>query len=265
VVIPLSVVALLIALDRPSSRPAPRPSGSSETSTEPTARPSRRPPPPSPDSDAAYAFTFVHDDGHPVRWNPCAPIRYVVNLDGAPTSALPDITEAFARLTAATGINAEYDGPTDEVPTAAREPYQSERYGDEWAPVLIAWVGADETDIAFEESTSGAASPTAVRKRSDGELVYVTGEVALNTGNDHGSGFDTADSWGVVILHELGHIVGLAHVDDRAQLMYRESSEGVVAFAAGDTAGLRQLGREAGCLTTPAPTEVDLEVIETPA
>jgi predicted Zn-dependent protease len=46
-----------------------------------------------------------------------------------------------------------------------------------------------------------------------------------------------------VILHELGHLVGLDHVDDPSQLMYHQSS--VTTLQGGDRAGLAELGRGA--------------------
>jgi hypothetical protein len=61
-------------------------------------------------------------------------------------------------------------------------------------------------------------------------------------------------TWGRVILHELAHITGLGHVRDPAQLMYPETSDHTTRparFDTGDLAGLRFLGKEAGCLTTP--------------
>ena len=45
-----------------------------------------------------------------------------------------------------------------------------------------------------------------------------------------------------IVLHELGHLVGLAHVANPTQLMLPEASPGVVDFAAGDLTGLAQLG-----------------------
>jgi len=45
-----------------------------------------------------------------------------------------------------------------------------------------------------------------------------------------------------IVLHELGHLLGLDHVDDEGQLMYPEARRGVSDFAAGDLTGLVQLG-----------------------
>jgi hypothetical protein len=42
-------------------------------------------------------------------------------------------------------------------------------------------------------------------------------------------------------MHELGHVVGLGHVQDDRQLM-SEHGHGVYAFAAGDRSGLKRLG-----------------------
>ncbi|MNI86386.1 hypothetical protein D3C73_1434790 [compost metagenome] len=44
-----------------------------------------------------------------------------------------------------------------------------------------------------------------------------------------------------VIMHELGHLLGLDHVDDPRQLMFDQASW-VRGFAAGDRTGLAQLG-----------------------
>jgi hypothetical protein len=91
------------------------------------------------DRPEEYAF-IASSDGHPYRWNPCAPIHYVVNFKNAPPRALEDVKVAAARVKAATGIDLIYDGPTDESPSRYRDAYEPDRYGERWAPVLIAWI-----------------------------------------------------------------------------------------------------------------------------
>ena len=48
-----------------------------------------------------------------------------------------------------------------------------------------------------------------------------------------------------VVLHELGHLVGLGHVSDQTQLMFPEGSLATTAYAGGDLAGLARLGQGA--------------------
>jgi hypothetical protein len=47
-----------------------------------------------------------------------------------------------------------------------------------------------------------------------------------------------------VVLHELGHLVGLDHVRDRGELMFPTAND-VVGYGPGDLQGLAALGRGA--------------------
>ena len=52
-----------------------------------------------------------------------------------------------------------------------------------------------------------------------------------------------------VLLHELGHSVGLNHVSDLHEVMAPlAQARGPVHYAAGDRTGLQQLGVDNGCL-----------------
>ena len=55
-----------------------------------------------------------------------------------------------------------------------------------------------------------------------------------------------------MVLHELGHIMGLDHVTSKAELM-EPAGGSMTDFGPGDLAGLEQLGRDQGCLVTPEP------------
>lgn len=217
---------------------------------------------------ADFAFFNLRDDGcTPVRWNPCEPVHYVINPASAPTSGVADVREAFARISAATGITYVDDGLTDEEGSRRRARYQPERYGERWAPILVYWrSGQQETE---DIEIVGGGFPTRVGD------VYVTGVLFLNaeavtdfttrTPLQGGFGPDPEGlgpigpagvTWGRVILHELGHLMGMAHVRDPAQLMYPETTDHTTRptmFAAGDLAGLQQVGAAAGCLSTPPP------------
>ncbi|MEP6476351.1 MAG: hypothetical protein ABJC60_03670 [Actinomycetota bacterium] len=208
---------------------------------------------PTPEARSGPRYTFIETiAGEPVRWNPCEPIHYVVN-DALANYADPlaDTQEAVQRVSDATGIEFVYDGETDEEVVPGRSVYQPARYGDEWAPVLIAWTDPHDSPIRFERGDDvalGVASPLApTHGRFD---IFVSGWVALNADYRGPGGFDTPSAVGLTIQHELGHVMGMGHTKEYGELM-QGSGGGAVDWGEGDLEGLAQLGREAGCLTTP--------------
>jgi hypothetical protein len=199
-------------------------------------------------------YTFIMTTGgDPVRWNPCVPIHYVLGRDGLTQGAIGDVHGAIDRITDVTGIEFTYDGLTDEVPSRNRRSYQPGRYGARWAPVLIAWVHPDATDIPFTEDGQEAAAVASPQLPDDGSGdEFVSGWVAVDVEDPNPSGFSLPGMQGPVVLHELGHVLGLGHASSNGNLM-EPSGGGVTSFGPGDLAGLEHLGRDAGCLTTPTP------------
>jgi hypothetical protein len=200
-----------------------------------------------------FLFLDRTDQGTPTRWDPCAPIRYVVNTELAPPGSIEDVHEAVRRMSSATGIAFAYEGTTDEEASISRDVYQFDRYGDRWAPVLIAWVDPDDSDIPFQRRdriAAGVAVPVIPPTRLDD--VYVSGWVAINADDPNPPGFLVPGQQGPVILHELGHLMGLGHVRAAGELMH-PSGGGVVDFGPGDREGLRQLGADAGCIQVMEP------------
>jgi hypothetical protein len=206
-----------------------------------------------------YSFLEARPGGcHPVRFNPCEPIRYVVNAALAPPGALEDLGEAMRRVEAATGLTFVSEGTTDEPASASRPRFQPERYGNRWAPVLIVWDNGGRHRMEPTNPAGGRSFQV------DG--VSVSGVLIVNVdaiAQDHGrsrpaNGFGEGTTWGRVFIHELGHLVGLGHVARSDQIMFAELGvqAGEAAFHAGDLEGLRLIGREAGCLATPAPPPV---------
>ena len=71
--------------------------------------------------------------------------------------------------------------------------------------------------------------------------------VLLNAGTVLPVGFDERRSWGGVLMHELGHLVGAGHSQDSADMMYPEATPGPAAWGAGDARVLRAAGERLGC------------------
>jgi Matrixin len=222
--------------------------------TQPTATGAPSPsitPSPRPKVDGAFRFLERVGDA-PVRWNPCDEISYAVNTAGASSSIRSDLREALARVTRATGIDFRSVGTTREPFFRA---YQRMRFHGVIgrAELIIIWVDHDgyqailqrlqdpRPSIAFAKTMAGV---TADQDQYFGGIIVMDAEATARLG------FTDRYTHGSVLLHELGHIMGLDHVKDPDQLMYsgRFPSFGLHDFGPGDLEGLRRLGMDAGCL-----------------
>ncbi len=191
-----------------------------------------------------YAF-LQHQEGDeddPVTWDPCREIRYEINPDGAPggeDDTVAVVQDAVADVAGITGLRFSYEGVTDRRPEWSRGFVAVGRP----APVLIAWASEDEVPD-LEGRVAGIGGATARSDGADGRMRYVTGGVTLDTDFYD----DLADEPGgdavgrAVLLHELGHLVGLGHVDSPSELMYADNV-GRLDFATGDLNGLVRLGQ----------------------
>jgi hypothetical protein len=224
--------------------------GAAATTTEPatttTAPPERLAPAPVPPSEPGpHAFLAEEDDGDPISWDPCEPIRYVVNARTAPPEGAELLAEALAKVSAATGLVFEDVGATDEVPTIEQRPQRDPaRYGEDWSPVLIAWT--DPAEVADLAGPVGGVGTPDWAPTGDGEYESVTGIVHLD-GPD--VAHFLAEGWRTdaqhLLVHELGHLMGLDHVDDTQQVMYHnqgERGEIDAEWNVGDLTGLAILG-----------------------
>jgi len=219
----------------------------------PTPSPALSPAAPTfrPKVDGSFRF-LERIGGAPVRWNPCETITYAVNAAGATSPVRPDLKEALRRVTRATGIEFRSVGTTRETFIRA---YQRMRYQGviRKAELILIWVDHDaylgilrrlhdpRPSIAFAKTMAGLFAH---------QDQYFGGIVVMDADATATQGFGYRYAHGSVLLHELGHIMGLDHVKDPDQLMYsgRYPNFSVRTFGPGDLEGLRRLGTDAGCL-----------------
>lgn len=253
VAIVLGVLAVVSVLGDPSDAPdlaadirSAAPSASQTTTPSPSATPVWR-------QKVDGAFRFLERAGDaPVRWDPCETITYAVNAAGASSSVRPDLREALVRITRATGIEFESVGTTRETFTRA---YQRMRYEGviRKAELILIWVDHQGYEAILrrlhDPRPSIAFAKTMAGLFSDSDQ-YFGGIIVMDADATSGRGFGHRYAHGSVLLHELGHIMGLDHVRDPNQLMYsgRHPNFGLRDFGPGDLEGLRRLGIDAGCL-----------------
>jgi len=212
-------------------------------------------------SERSYRFVARTAEGGPVRWNPCEPIRYQIDLGPMAAGVAEEVHDSTALISEATGIGFTFEGFV-EVDIAERLAggdfvIPGSEGGIEWAPVLVAWRPQRFLlALGAERDVLGLGLPVATRLDRD---QFVSGAIVLNADARLPRGFATGLDQGPVILHELGHVLGLGHVSDRSQLMFRRAVPWVTGLGEGDLQGLERLGVGDGCLVTPT-AELDAAV-----
>jgi len=187
----------------------------------------------------SYAF-MDHQPGSaaPVTWSSCKPIHVVVNDAQAPPEGWGIVMDALDQVQAASGLDFVVDGRSTALPTYT----VSSPDGTDWDPVLIAWTTPARSP-QLRGNVDGYGGSTTVSDPASGRKYYVTGQIALDapqlTRALHGP--DGADGVRGVIVHELGHVIGLAHVRDGNETMAR-STRRDGRLGPGDRAGLALLG-----------------------
>lgn len=191
-----------------------------------------------PPTVGSHRFMYRFDDGSHARWNPCQPISYALNLSGAPGFARTDVEAAIARVEAATGLDFQYAGETagglDGRPPTGVD-------------TVIAFASPSENDALSGAAGLGGGSYSPAWYGADPRVV--NGFVLVNRTVSFTQGLGGSGLQGL-LLHEIGHMVGLDHVDDYGEVMYPVMHPLPNGYGPGDRQGLWALGAAQGCLRT---------------
>lgn len=179
-----------------------------------------------------YAFLQTQPDStDPVTYDRCKPIDVIIGTRTGPENAAEIVRAGLEEITERSGLRFTVVQTTD-APLGAGEPKKT---GDAWDPVLISWTD-DKAEPELAGRVLGRGGSLWVEQ--GGTRWYVSGQVLLD-GPDLAT-LGEAETRATV-LHELAHLIGLHHVDDRSELMYPITRQ--LDWGPGDLAGLAELGK----------------------
>jgi len=192
-----------------------------------------------------HAFMF---NSTITRWDPCTVIGWRVNTRRATAGALADAKAAFKRLGQATGFTFRYRGTTSGIPQ-----YDSNSWFPNDTQIVVAWVRKGQTELFDGQGAADAVGAPYVLTgyhNGNGTSAYkiARGSVVIDSQFKVKGGFGTGLTRGDILLHELGHVMGLAHYSSSNELMNPIMTRGVARYGRGDLAGLEKHGAEMGCL-----------------
>jgi hypothetical protein len=178
---------------------------------------------------------MISGDGTYARWNPCTSIVVYVNYAGAQPGAREALAETLRQATAATGLQ-----------FAVRETTGRSRTNGLYS-ITVLWLTEREYPQFGDGSVGMGGGAFSSREILEG-WVFVNADDPLES-NGRSLLLD-------VLLHEFGHALGLAHVEDDEQVMYPVVFERG-SYRHGDLLGLSVLGAEQGCTDDdPLPRSV---------
>lgn len=191
-----------------------------------------------------------HDEGYPyvARWNPCQKIHYKINARKSPRGGfIKDTKKAIKRLHRASGLRFKYLGRTKVVPNIrSGKSYKGK------TDLVIAWTTPKKRKVLRNLGGWGGGYWWRVSRKTG---KFTKGWVLLNSKYryKYPKGFGTGPKGGYgtrgqLLMHELGHSMGLAHVKRRSEIMFHYTYRRKAKWGNGDRRGLRRVGRPAGCI-----------------
>lgn len=177
------------------------------------------------------------------RWNPCKPMSYTITKTKKPMPAWmeKEVHKTMDEVYELTGLRFQYAG---KVKKSTKLYWDTIAKPKRDRTMNFTWSDEKKTEIFNMGEVLGVA-PSHTDKKA-----ITTAAVVLNRKLVKAYG---RDSYKWVVRHEVGHALGLRHVDKPKQLMtYYMDSDTIDLtrlYARGDLAGLTAIGASHGCAT----------------
>lgn len=198
----------------------------------------QNPAPESTTGEFAYMDLF---DGQPPFHSTCDPVPFEIRTEAAPANGDELIFDALQRLADTSGLSFEFVGYTDSI-YKFNDPRVRFPWEDDRDSLWVGWATNDEVPDLGPRSDDepyaiGVGGPIV---SGDSRKEVLGGGVVLRAGENLPYEFGPGANSGNVLLHELGHAMGLDHVQSTTEQMQPSlSDQSPDGYAAGDTRGLQ--------------------------